>query len=90
MTHTAQEAERSLRSMPNPELYDICSEAHKDVTGVRGRWMAGRSSDELVAWYLQNFRFDEAAQAWSPVVPFEYDEELEREYEGRPDRFAVS
>jgi hypothetical protein len=62
---TAAQAQARLRSLPQRDLYDLCQESHKDLTGVRGRHMVNYSVDQLVGWWLTNYQWDQQGQYWT-------------------------
>ena len=66
-----QVVDKMMTSYSQAELFEICSESHKDQYGVRGRHMAEYSIAELVNWWICHYKWNQARQFWESITSFD-------------------
>jgi hypothetical protein len=70
-TMTRDTAIDRLMHIPQAKLYEICFYGHKDQYGTKGYHMSKYTVPELVSWFILHYNFNEAAQTWETIIPFE-------------------
>ncbi|WP_438980277.1 hypothetical protein [Polynucleobacter sp.] len=68
-----QVVDKMMTEYSQTELFELCSESHKDQYGIRGRHMVDYTISELVSWWITHYKWNGLTQIWETRFEFNYD-----------------